>query len=341
MKHRITSLKRVLETFWENELLGATQIAQRSDLSNVIVHKYLKQLLSQKRVKKIGKPPHTKYQSLEVSSFEGSVKDSWILTESFIPDFKTRKILDDIFYKFSPDGRILQWVEWMKQWCISRNLNIKEKSQNYISIAGHIEKMHDQCGLLSAGESFGTHFDTVHLDNIYYADQYKWMEFGRGKLAEMTFYAKQSQNKQLICQAIAEVLPKLECMIATHWFDAIAITPWSITRKNQLLWFLKQSLVNQDLPFVDIVKYYPNQISIPQKSLKTRQQRIENARNTIIVDDENIGSYSRILLIDDFVGSWSTLNETAHKLKQQWVQHVTGFAFVGNLNLDYEIINEV
>ena len=167
------------------------------------------------------------------------------------------------------------------------------------------------------------------------------MDFGRGKLAEMTFYAKLSQNKSLIASAIAEIMPKLECLLASESFDAIALTPWSIDRKNQLLGFLKIALKTMWLPFVNIIKYYPNAIAVPQKSLKTRAQRIQNAQNTIVVHDSDIASYKKVLLIDDFVGSGATLNETASKLKHQWVEHITGFAFVGNLNLSYEVINEV
>jgi hypothetical protein len=61
------------------------------------------------------------------------------------------------------------------------------------------------------------------------------MEFGRGRLAEMTFFAKQSQEKKLIQTAIDAIFPQLLCLISRGKFDAIAITPWSIERKNQLL----------------------------------------------------------------------------------------------------------
>jgi len=54
---------------------------------------------------------------------------------------------------------------------------------------------------------------------------------------------------------------------------------------------------------VTLIKYFPNQIPVPQKSLKTREQRIRNATDTIIVDDINAKNYHRVLLIDDFVGS--------------------------------------
>ncbi|MDP2395835.1 MAG: hypothetical protein Q8S84_04395 [bacterium] len=68
-----------------------------------------------------------------------------------------------------------------------------------------------------------------------------------------------------------------------------------------MLHFLKNELKDLNIPFINVIKYYPNNISIPQKSLKTREQRILNARNTIFVDDRNINKYSKILLIDDFV----------------------------------------
>jgi predicted amidophosphoribosyltransferase len=167
------------------------------------------------------------------------------------------------------------------------------------------------------------------------------MDFWRWKLAELAFYWKQSQNKTLINETIDEVIYKLECLVRKNNYDAIGIVPWSIERKNQLLKILKNKLKNLLIPFVKIIKYYSSWIPIPQKTLKTREQRILNAKNTIFIDDRNISNYKKILLIDDFVWSWSTLNETAKKLKEQWVETVDWLAFVGNLNLSYEVINEI
>jgi orotate phosphoribosyltransferase-like protein len=143
------------------------------------------------------------------------------------------------------------------------------------------------------------------------------MEFGRGKIAEIAFYAKQSQNKSLIKESLNLILPKLLCLIQREGFDAIAMTPWSIERKNQLLAYLRDAIIVSGLPFIQIVKYYENGITIPQKSLKTREDRIQNARNTIYVHDPDIASYKKVILIDDFVGSGATMNETARKLKDE------------------------
>lgn len=338
MKINFKSLKQVQDLFYDNQVLWASDISIKIGKSRVIVHKYLKELLNQNKLKKVWLWSHAKYQIVD-----SYIKDK-ILNYSeniFNIDYKTEKILEEIFFKLSPEWKILKWFNWLKDWCFNRNLDVDEKIKNYISIYNYIKSLEDNCWLLDAIWVFWKHFEKVNLDKVYYADQYKRMEFGRWKLAEMTFFAKQSQNKDLIMESINEINLKLKCLISKEKFDAIAIIPWSIDRKKQLLQFLKQELKIINLPFINIIKYYPNNITIPQKSLKIREQRIQNARNTIFIDDENISKYKKVLLIDDFVWSGSTLNETATKLKQEWIKQVFWFAFVGNLNLEYEVINEV
>lgn len=339
--------KKVEDLFLNNDILWATEISKILNISRTIVHLALKKLLEDKKVKKIGKWAHVKYKSLifdENSSVKISLWNFWNnenTINNYSPDFKTKKLLEEFFYKFSPEWKLMIWFEWIKKWCEDRKMNLEEKINNFIKIKEHIEELQNYCWLISAKNSFWKHFENIYLDEIFYADQYNWMEFWRWKLAEMTFYAKQSQNRDLIEQANNEIFLKLECIILNWNFDAIAITPWSIDRKNQLLWLLKEKLEKLNIPFLNIIKYYENNIPIPQKSLKTREQRIQNAKNTIYVEDKNINKYKKVFLIDDFVGSGSTLNETAKKLKKEWVEKIIGFSYVWNLNLNYEVINEV
>jgi len=327
---------KVKDLFINNDFLWATEIANMLDISRTITHKALKDLIKDKKIKKIGKAPKVKYQSLIFEKKIDNIDD-----DEFSPNFIIKDFLEQNFYKFSPEWKILIWFEWMKEWCKSRNMNLEEKVNNFLKVAEYIKNLQNSCGLISAKDIFWKHFDEKFLNEIYYADQYNWMEFWRWKLAEMTFYAKQSQNKKLINEVNNKIFLKLECIIKKWDFDAIAITPHSIERKNQLLWFLKVKLKILNLPFVNIIKYYPNNIAIPQKSLKTRQQRIQNAKNTIFINDNNIKKYKKVFLIDDFVGSGSTLNETAKKLKEKWIFEVIGFSYVWNLNLSYDVINEV
>lgn len=341
MAYKFSSLKAVLDIFSNNDLLWVTEIATKLNKSNVIIHKYVKELVKQGKIIKTWVGPMVKYvlNSKALESVNIVNNNQEILTVNF--NYSDKKLLDEIFLKFSPDWRILKWYEWFISWCREKNMDPTLKFSSLANIHLHIQKIQDDCGVIDAIKAFWKDFEKIYIDNIYYADQYNWMEFGRGKLAEMSFYWKQSQNKILISECINEIIYKLECLISRWWYDAIAIIPWSIDRKNQFLWILKNRLKILNTPFVNIIKYYPNSIAIPQKSLKTREQRIQNARNTIFVDDDNLDNYKKILLIDDFVGSWSTINETAKKLKEWLDKKIDAFAFVWNLNLSYDVINEI
>lgn len=66
--------------------------------------------------------------------------------------------------------------------------------------------------------------------------------------------------------------------------------------------------------------------------------RIINARNSIVINDNR--KFSRILLIDDALGSGATINETACKLKRNGqAEKVFGFAVTGSYK-GFEVISE-
>lgn len=297
--------KQIEELFTKNEILWASEISNILWISRTITHKALKDLLTEKKVKKVGKWAHTRYASLIFT---------WKSDENivdFIVDFKSKKLFDEIFYKFDVTWKLLVGFEGFKTWINSRNFDFKKSIENYKKIYNYISWLENECWLLDATDIFSKKFEINYMEKVFYAWEYSFMEFGRSKLAEMTFYAKQSQNKDLINKSIDEIFYKLECLIQTQEIDSIAIIPWSIERKNQLLWILKFRLKSLNIPFINLIKYFENDISIPQKSIKSKEWRIQNAKNTIFINDKDIKKYQRVLLIDDFVGSWSTLNISA------------------------------
>lgn len=337
MNYSFKVYKEVLDIFYDKDIIWATEISNILWISRVIVHKVLKQLTEEKKIEKIWKWAHTRYKSL-VFVWEKKEKD---IDTNIIIDFKTKKLLDEIFYKFDSDWKILKWFSWFKTWVLNRNIDLQKSINSYLKIYNYLEWLENNCWLLDATDIFNKKFEKNYMKKVFYAWEYNFMEFWRSKLAEMTFYAKQSQNKNLINVSIDEIFYKLECLIKTEKIDWIAIIPWSIDRKNQLLWILKERMSLFNIPYVNIIKYYPNNIPIPQKSIKSKSWRIINAQNTIYVHDKNLKNYSKILLIDDFVWSWATLNITAQKLCESWVNEIIWFSFVWSLDLTYEVINEI
>lgn len=354
MPFKFSSLQQVLDCFKPGQALGPSEISYILWKSRTIIHTYLKELVRQGKLKKLGSWPHVTYTlaTPKGTSPKNTPKvsvshTSWHIQAQSAPTalpelpYSDLQTIEQTFYKFAENGALLQGYNWFIARCQARNLNSADKARLYVKVKKHIDTLKNTCGLIDATKAFAAHVSTSHIDKIFYADQYNWMEFGRGKLAEMTFYAKQSQNKSLIQECIQSIKLNIQCLIQHQRIDAIAIIPPSITRTHQLLKILQYELTSFGLPFVPLIKYFPNRIPVPQKSLKSREQRIRNAQQTIIVNTDSLKTTKRILLIDDFVGSWATLNETAYKLKQTWAKTIIWFAFVGNTDLSYEIINEV
>jgi predicted amidophosphoribosyltransferase len=80
-------------------------------------------------------------------------------------------------------------------------------------------------------------------------------------------------------------------------------------------------------------------IPVPQKSLSKLEERITNAENTFAISET--ARYNHVLLIDDAVGSGSTLNQIAGKLKQKGIaKKVTGLAVVGSFK-GFDVVTDV
>lgn len=337
MTFSFNTYKKISNLFENNDILWASEISDISLFSRATVHKVLNKLLKERKIKKVWKASHTRYQSL-IFKWKKEGIDNF---KEYLVDFKTKKFFDQNFYKYDSDWKLLVWFKWFIYCLQDRNFDFKKSIESYKKIFNYIDWLEDKCWLLESSTIFDKKFEKTYMTKVFYWWEYSFMEFGRSKLAEMTFYAKQSQNKKLINESIDEIFYKLECLIKTEKINAIAITPWSIDRRNQLLWILKLRLAGFNIPFINIIKSYESNISIPQKSIKSREWRIKNATNTIFVYDENVKSYSKILLIDDFVWSWATLNITAKKITEAWWKNVIWFSFVWSMDLSYEVINEI
>jgi predicted amidophosphoribosyltransferase len=301
---------------------------------------YLAKLVDQGKISKQGLGAHVTYHIVDNSHIPTNTVAPVTIDHTF--SYAQSRLLDDHFLKYDADGTILQGVEGFLIWCQQRNNDPYEAYDRYAAIYTTLNKLYNECGLLDATQEFAKHVETKYLDTIYYGDQYRLNEFGRSKIAEMGFYGKALQNKELLDKVIGMIIRKIECLIKSKNIDAIALTPPSINdRKYQILDILNTKLSHINLPRINLVKDYPTNIRTPQKTLKKREDRIRNAKNSIYVYDDNAKNYHKVLLIDDFVGSGSTLNETAAKLKAEGVSEVIGLAIVGNMDLSYEVINEI
>lgn len=332
--HLLKSIRSLLQD-WEKRKLS--QIAEALSISRPTANKYLKELFQNWEISKVWSGAHSTYLIPQVDKKEKKSDFSSIYKNPF--PYEEAKLLDENFFKYDSDGRILKWVEGFLLRCRKRDLNPKDKISAFEAINQQINNHRTQCGLLNVTNQFKIKHQYSALDELFYADAYTRAEFERGALSEQMFFAKQHQNKQQLKSLISLFYRNLEYLLTAFDINTIALIPSSISHKVQILDLVDQ-LLDPSIPRIPLIKYSPSKILIPQKSLKRPEERIQNARNTIFIRGEHI-DYHTVLLIDDFVGSGATLNETAIKLKTAWVKKIIGFAFFGNLDLKYEVINEM
>ncbi len=100
-----------------------------------------------------------------------------------------------------------------------------------------------------------------------------------------------------------------------------------------------QKSLKLDLRVVTIDKI-KTPVAVPQKTLPNINDRVINARETITINDNS--KYDNIILIDDAVGSGSTLNETAKKIRQKGLCRgkIIGLAITGSFK-GFDVISEV
>jgi len=150
--------------------------------------------------------------------------------------------------------------------------------------------------------------------------------------------AKQSQNRNQIKKLIMEIYPALETLIKKFDIDCIGFIPPTVKREVQLIHEFKTYL-HFNLPFLRISKI-KTPIIVPQKTLSKLQDRIENARKTIIVEDERI--FQNILLIDDAIGSGASLNETGRQIQEKELckNNLIGISITGSFK-GFDVISEI
>jgi len=165
------------------------------------------------------------------------------------------------------------------------------------------------------------------MNDLYYLDFYAIERFEKTRLGTLLHFAKQGQNKFLMKILMDEIKAKMETLIATGKYDAVGFVPPTIRREVQIMKYIETPL-KINLPKIRIQKI-SGIIPVPQKSLHKIEERITNAENTFAIS-ENI-KYKHLLLIDDAVGSGSTLNQIARKIKTKGnAKKVTGLAVVGS-----------
>lgn len=327
----MTVKENIIQLFEERKELTVTEITNELLVSKQMVHLVLNGLLADKIIQKIGRTPKTIYRKIE------KTKE----TKVIIPDIPEdeKQFLEDNFLLITEVGQMLNGADGFKNWCDKRNLPFEKTIPEFITTKQKYNAYLDKNGLISGLEKLKNTkgYDKIFLDELLYLDFYAIERFGKTKLGTILHYAKQGQNKMLMKMLIDEIKSKINSILEKYKIEAIAYVPPTIKRETQLMKVLANGL-KIPLPQVEIQKI-SGIIPVPQKSLNKLEERITNAENTFAI--KGLAQYKNLLLIDDAVGSGSTLNQIARKIKAKNIaQNITGLAVVGSFK-GFDVITDV
>lgn len=330
MKELNKTKERMLRLLKVREDMTVGEFVDILDLSRQIIHRYLKELLEEKIIIKKGTSPKVYYSINEKSPENENLYDFDILSE-------IKKVIDENFLLIKPTGFKISGLPAFIIWCKKRNVDVKQKAQEYYTLFKKYESLKKN-NLLSGKQKIVTSLENVYLEDIFYIDFYAWEIFGKTKLGQLLIYAKQSQNTKIMGELIKLIKPTIIDLIEREGIDAVGFVPPTVKREIQFMKILEKKL-RLNLPIIEINKIKTD-IAVPQKTLSKLEDRIENANATIIVTEKRKG-FKKILLLDDAVGSGATLNAIAHKIKKSEISNnVLGLAVTGSLK-GFDVISEV
>ncbi len=296
-------------------------------LSRQAVQKHLSELIKSSEIEKAGSTPRVFYS---VKNIKKNIPGVEINPE-------VKKIIEQNYLIITPAGEMKVGVDGFSYWCDRNNLPFAKTADKYVTTLAkyNVWKKDD---LIDSTEKIKTSFKSVGLDKAFYLDFYSIERFGKTKLGQLLLYAKQSQDKKLMKKISDEARGHILKLIKKYQIDAVGFIPPTVKREIQLMKELRNSLA---LPVreVNIVKIQ-TEVIVPQKTLNKIEDRVENARKSIVVNDNN--KYKNILLIDDAVGSGATLNETALQIKRSDIcsGQIIGLAITGSFK-GFDVISEV
>lgn len=320
---------KIISFLLTKEMSTVEEMTNHLGFSRQYIHKLLDRLLDKELVEKNGRIPHVYYRISDMRTIDK------------IPNISLEKerFLFNHFLIVQATGTMLQGVEAMQYWCLIQNLVFNKTVDEYIETRKKYLDYLDNDGFINGSQKIRNTqgFKEIGVDHLFYLDFYAIERFGKTRLGTLMHYAKQGQNKSLMKIIVSEIKYRVANFINENQIEAIIYVPATIKRSVQIMEYFEKNL-GISVPQIK-VKKIRNSIVIPQKALSKLVERIENAKKTFYVGENN--SYQKVLILDDAVGSGATINEIALKIKTAGIaQEVYGLAVTGSFK-GFDVISEL
>lgn len=331
VKYKLAINKEALAFLFSNsEHLTIDDLSTAWDLNVSSAKKYIKKFVDEGLVFKQGLPPKK------------------IIYSYNFPDLKynfskeQEEVISKYYIYLSPDGQILKGLRGFIYWAENKSnrKDVENLAQEYLDTRNKYYQNNKSVFLIDASDKLEQVFSgNIYLKKIFHRDFDALPVFGKTYLSQMIRIAKAGrENNAIMSDIVANIQLSIDTIISNYNINAVGFIPPTIVRRKQLMYFLAKK-IKFSLPTI-LIEKVEGFAPIQQKSLKKVEDRILNAKKTIMVNNSIV--YDNVLLIDDVTGSGATLNETAKKLIEQGIaKNVYGFTVTGSAKAGvFDIISE-
>ena len=331
VKYKLAINKEALAFLFSNsEHLTIDDLSTAWDLNVSSAKKYIKKFVDEGSVFKQGLPPKQ------------------IIYSYNFPDLKynfskeQEEVISKYYIYLSPDGQILKGLRGFIYWAENKSnrKDVENLAQEYLDTRNKYYQNNKSVFLIDASDKLEQVFSgNIYLKKIFHRDFDALPVFGKTYLSQMIRIAKAGrENNAIMSDIVANIQLSIDTIISNYNINAVGFIPPTIARRKQLMYFLAKK-IKFSLPTI-LIEKVEGFAPIQQKSLQKVEDRILNAKKTIMVNNSIV--YDNVLLIDDVTGSGATLNETAKKLIEQGIaKNVYGFTVTGSAKAGvFDIISE-
>jgi hypothetical protein len=338
MSKQTKSLQRIRQILGEVPEISPAQLIEKTKFSPPTVYKNLFQLTKQGIITKKGRVPKVVYSLVPKS-------DNLSLPAEGINNItaKQKAFIEQYYYYVKENGQELFGFDGFCYWAKTKNprTSVEKLATLYLQSRQEVNKLLRGRDYLDLSPLIQDVFNDAVLDGVFASDFYTLPSgMGKTKLGAQVAAAKNSEVIRLIIKVAAQIKPTLGKIIKDYGVTILAFIPPCKKRSVQFMTKFKQFLELPSLEEIILKKVSESEIVIEQKTLKSREARILNARNTIVLSKvPNLSSSDTILIIDDLIGSGSSVHEPAKKLKQINPEvKIIAYAIVGNRDGSFEVV---
>ena len=170
----------------------------------------------------------------------------------------------------------------------------------------------------------------IHI-GFYYGSYLKKL------ILKLKYYHQKDVIDTLIDRLILSIQTNTTLRTALHsWSCCLSYVPSHWWRKFFYKWYNQSELLAKALAEKLMIPYIPTSKKSRYTKSQTklsRKQRLSNLKDSfVLIDHDKRRNYETIVLVDDIVTTWSTLNHIAALIKQQFPSCTIWWLVVGRHN---------